>query len=69
LVETLIVQHVGGAGHAGVSLWLNAGVSPQDLARWRAGHSVEVLLRVYAKCLHGGEAIANNRIEAALKDV
>jgi integrase len=53
--------------HAAVSLWLNAGVPPQDVAQ-RAGHSVEVLLRVYAKCLDGGEAIANKRIEAALND-
>jgi integrase len=53
--------------HAAVSLWLNAGVSPQDVAQ-RAGHSIEVLLRVYAKCLHGGETIANKRIEAALHD-
>jgi hypothetical protein len=29
---------------------------------------VEVLLRVYAKCLDGGETVANNRIAAALKD-
>jgi integrase len=53
--------------HAAVSLWLNAGVSPQDVAQ-RAGHSVEVLLRVYAKCLDGGQLVANKRIEAALKD-
>jgi len=53
--------------HAAVSLWLNAGVSPQDVAQ-RAGHSVEILLRVYAKCLHGGEVTANERIEAALND-
>ena len=53
--------------HAGVSLWLNAGVSPQDVAD-RAGHSVDVLLRVYAKCLDGGEKVANKRIEAALHD-
>jgi integrase len=53
--------------HAAVSLWLNAGVSPQDVAQ-RAGHSIEVLLRVYAKCLHGGETVANKRIEAALND-
>jgi len=32
----------------------------------RAGHSVEVLLRVYAKCLDEGTAAANRRIEAAL---
>ena len=50
-----------------MSLWLNAGVPPQEVAQ-RAGHSVEVLLRVYAKCLDGGEGVANKRIEAALKD-
>ena len=52
--------------HAAVSLWLNAGVHAPDVAD-RAGHSVEVLLRVYAKCLDDGEATANKRIEAALK--
>jgi integrase len=53
--------------HAAVSLWLNAGVSPPEVAE-RAGHSVEVLLRVYAKCLDDGEQLANNRIQAALSD-
>jgi hypothetical protein len=32
----------------------------------RAGHSVEVLLRVYAKCLDDGQNLVNARIEAAL---
>ena len=32
----------------------------------RAGHSVEVLLRVYAKCIDGGEEAANRRIDEAL---
>jgi integrase len=53
--------------HAGVSLWLAAGV-PAPRAAARAGHSVEVLLRVYAKCLDDGENIANARIDAALRD-
>ncbi len=53
--------------HAAVSLWLNAGVSPPEVAE-RAGHSVEVLLRVYAKCLDDGEGLAKNRIQAALHD-
>ena len=53
--------------HAAVSLWLNAGVPATDVAE-RAGHSVEVLLRVYAKCLDDGEDIANIRIDAALRD-
>ena len=52
--------------HAAVSLWLNAAVPATEVAG-RAGHSVEVLLRVYAKCLDDGEAIANKRIDAALR--
>jgi integrase len=51
--------------HAAVSLWLNAGVPATDVAE-RAGHSVQVLLRVYAKWLDDGEAVANKRIDAAL---
>jgi integrase len=51
--------------HAAVSLWLNGGVSPTEIAE-RAGHSVEVLLRVYAKCVHGQKEIANKRIEEIL---
>src|SRR5581483_8877255 len=51
--------------HAAVSLWLNGGVSPTEIAK-RAGHSVEVLLRVYAKCVHGQEEVANQRIEEIL---
>ncbi len=52
--------------HAAVSLWLNAGVPPQQVAEW-AGHSVHVLLRVYAKCVDGEQEAARARIEAALK--
>jgi integrase len=52
--------------HAAVSLWLSAGVPPPRVAE-RAGHSVEVLLRVYAKCLDDGGDIANTRIDAALR--
>ena len=45
----------------------NVGVPAPEVAE-RAGHSAEVLLRVYAKCLDGGEDIANRRIGAALQD-
>ena len=51
--------------HAAVSLWLNAGVPPTQVAEW-AGHSVNVLLRVYAKCVYGQDEVARIRIEAAL---
>jgi integrase len=51
--------------HACLSTWLNGGVAPTQVAQW-AGHSVEVLLRVYAKCLDGQQDIAKRRIEVAL---
>ena len=53
--------------HAGVSLWLNAGVPAPEVAE-RAGHSVDVLLKVYAKCIDGHEVSVNGRIQAALGD-
>ncbi|BFU47869.1 tyrosine-type recombinase/integrase [Krasilnikovia sp. MM14-A1004] len=51
--------------HAAVSLWLNAGVPATQVAEW-AGHSVHVLLKVYAKCIEGQDEAARRRIEAAL---
>lgn len=53
--------------HACVSTWLNGGVAPAQVAEW-AGHSVAVLLRVYAKCIDGQDHIAKRRIEEALRD-
>ena len=53
--------------HACLSTWLNAGVDPTQVAEW-AGNSVEVLLRVYAKCIHGRERINRKLIEDALRD-
>lgn len=41
--------------HAAVSTWLNAGVPATTVAEW-AGHSVDILLKIYAKCLDGGHA-------------
>jgi integrase len=52
--------------HAAVSLWLNAGVPATEVAA-RAGHGVDVLLRVYATCIDGSEPIANARIDTALE--
>jgi hypothetical protein len=40
-------------------------VEATRVAKW-AGHSVAVLLRVYAKCIDGGEGAARKRIDAAL---
>jgi hypothetical protein len=43
----------------------HGGVAATEVAN-RAGHSVEVLLRVYAKCIDGGEEAASRRIDEAL---
>jgi integrase len=51
--------------HACVSTWLNGGAPAPQVAEW-AGHSVEVLLKVYAKCVDGQDAIARRRVEQAL---
>ena len=53
--------------HACVSTWLNGGIPPAQVAEW-AGHSVAVLLKVYAKCIDGQDHIARRRIEDALGD-
>lgn len=51
--------------HAAVSTWLSAGVPAPQVAEW-AGHSVHVLLKVYAKCIDGQDDPARRRIEYAL---
>ena len=53
--------------HAAVSLWLNSGVPATEVAR-RAGHSVAVLLKVYAHCIDGQADNVNKRIANALGD-
>ncbi|MGF2210543.1 site-specific integrase [Streptomyces albidoflavus] len=51
---------------AGVSLWIKAGLEPAEVAR-RAGHSVAVLYRFYAKILKADQTEANRRIAAGLE--
>ena len=52
--------------HAAVCTWLNGGVPAPQVAAW-AGHSVDVLLRVYAKCIAGQEDALRRRVEEALR--
>jgi integrase len=52
--------------HACLSTWLNGGVYPTQVAEW-AGHSVDVLLRIYAKCVVGQDELAKRRIVEALR--
>lgn len=52
--------------HAAVSTWIKAGVEITRVADW-AGHSVAVLMHVYAKFIDGGEQAARARVENALR--
>jgi integrase len=51
--------------HAAATTWLRAGV-PLRVVAMRLGHSVETLVSTYVGVLEGDEAIANERIDAAL---
>jgi integrase len=63
--DTLAIRRPYDLRHAAVSLWLNSGVPATEVAA-RAGHSVDVLLRIYAKCISGQAGPANGQIAAAL---
>jgi integrase len=52
--------------HACLSTWLNGGVYPTQVAEW-AGHSVDVLLRIYAKCVVDQDELAKRQISEALR--
>ena len=45
---------------------MNGGVYPTQVAEW-AGHSVDVLLRIYATCIVGQDELAKRRISEALR--
>jgi integrase len=51
--------------HSGVTWRLNSGVPATEVAAW-AGHSVEVLTRVYARCVVGLEGVWIGRMDEAL---
>ncbi|MFD4338857.1 hypothetical protein ACFWPP_16955 [Streptomyces anulatus] len=53
--------------HAGSSFWLYSGVDPAECAR-RAGRSIGVLFRQYAKFLDGVREQANRLIEQSMKE-
>ncbi|MFI0424799.1 tyrosine-type recombinase/integrase [Spongiactinospora sp. 9N601] len=53
--------------HAGISMRLNAGIPATQVAQW-AGHRVEVLLKIYAKCIDGQDHLWRGLINGALGD-
>lgn len=50
--------------HAGVTWRLSAGVPPAQVAQW-AGHSVEVLQRIYHRCMAGYDDVWIDRMNQA----
>lgn len=53
--------------HAGISFWLYSGVDPAECAR-RAGQSIQVLFRHYAKFLDGVQEQSNSLIEQSMQE-
>lgn len=52
--------------HAGIVWRLNSGVPAPEVAKW-AGHSVEVLTRIYANCVVGPDEVWIARMNAGLR--
>ncbi|MBS2531987.1 hypothetical protein KGQ20_04310 [Catenulispora sp. NF23] len=63
--KSRLARRVYDLRHGGVSLMLNACVPPTLIAEW-AGHGLDVLLRIYAKCIEGQEEIALALIERSV---
>jgi hypothetical protein len=51
--------------HSGITWRLNSGVPAAEVAAW-AGHSVEMLMRVYARCVVGLEGVWIGRMDQGL---
>jgi hypothetical protein len=66
LVDSPLAKRPYDLRSTAVSTWLSSGVDPQIVAK-RAGHSVEVLYRVYTRFIHGTDEEANARISARLR--
>ncbi|WP_431916318.1 tyrosine-type recombinase/integrase [Nonomuraea jabiensis] len=66
-VESDLARRPYDLRHAGVSMRLNAGVPATQVAEW-AGHSVEVLLKIYAKCVDGQDHVWRGMLDRALED-
>lgn len=59
--ESLVAQRPYDLRHACVSTWLNATGDPPQVTEW-AGHSVNVLMQTYAKCVSGKQEANKKRI-------
>lgn len=65
-VASMLARRPYDLRHGGVFLRLNAGVPATQVAEW-AGHSIEVLLTIYAKCIQGRDQVWFAYIDQALE--
>ena len=65
LAASRLVRRPYDLRHAALSLWLNSGGDPAQIAA-RAGHSVAVLLTVYSHRIHGHDDLLNQQIDQVL---
>lgn len=65
-LQTALAEVPYSLRHAAISLWIKSGMDPVEAA-YRAGHSLAVLYRFYAKLLKGGSAAANRLVELGLR--
>lgn len=63
-VATPLAEYPSLLRAADVSLWLASGVARAKVAR-RAGHSIAVLFRFYARVIHGSQSSTNAQIGRA----
>jgi integrase len=61
-----LVRRPNDLRHAALSLWLNTGGDPAQIAA-RAGNSVTVPLTAYTHCIHGRDNILNQQIDQVLE--
>jgi hypothetical protein len=60
-----LMKHPYDLRHSGITRRLNSGVPATEVAAW-AGHSVEMLMRVYARCVAGLEDVWIGRMDQGL---
>ncbi len=65
-LATPLLQRPYDLRHSGVTWRLNSGIPATEVAAW-AGHSVEILMRVYARCVVGLEDVWISRMDATLR--
>ena len=65
-IATPLMERPYDLRHAGITWRLNSGVPAPDVAKW-AGHSVEVLTRIYAGCVVGLDDVWIARMDAGLR--